>query len=167
MKNIRIFYVKNCHFLVVKFSVYLNRRVFVMDFQFGWKGTLSGKTVLQNCFRFPSEKGSTQKLFPFRVDPFPEGFGVRKSKREVTNLITIVKWRGKIPSVSCPLRVVCFFLFFFLFVFFFFLLLHVFNSNNAEFEPSAASDLGLHYLPKSLWDKSLPWAKKCTTGWNL
>ena len=24
------FYPKNCHFLVVKFSVYLNRRVFVM-----------------------------------------------------------------------------------------------------------------------------------------
>ena len=30
MKNIRIFYLENCHFLVVKFSVYLNRRVFVM-----------------------------------------------------------------------------------------------------------------------------------------
>ena len=30
MKNIRIFYLKNCHVLVVKFSVYLNRRVFVM-----------------------------------------------------------------------------------------------------------------------------------------
>ena len=30
MKNIRIFYLKMCHFLVVKFSVYLNRRVFVM-----------------------------------------------------------------------------------------------------------------------------------------
>ena len=30
MKNIRIFYPKNCHILVVKFSVYLNRRVFVM-----------------------------------------------------------------------------------------------------------------------------------------
>ena len=30
MKNIRIFYLKNCHFLVIKFSVYLNRRVFVM-----------------------------------------------------------------------------------------------------------------------------------------
>ena len=30
MKNIRIFYLKNCHYLVVKFSVYLNRRVFVM-----------------------------------------------------------------------------------------------------------------------------------------
>ena len=31
MKNIRIFYQKNCQFLVVKFSVYLNRRVFVME----------------------------------------------------------------------------------------------------------------------------------------
>ena len=31
MKNIRIFCLKNCHFLVVKFSVYLNRRVFVMS----------------------------------------------------------------------------------------------------------------------------------------
>ena len=30
MKNIRIFYLKICHFLVVKFSVYLNKRVFVM-----------------------------------------------------------------------------------------------------------------------------------------
>ena len=30
MKNIRIFYVKNYHFLVVKFSVHLNRRAFVM-----------------------------------------------------------------------------------------------------------------------------------------
>ena len=31
MKKIRIFYLKNCQFLVVKFSVYLNRCVFVMD----------------------------------------------------------------------------------------------------------------------------------------
>ena len=30
MKNIRIFYLKNCHFWVVKCSIYLNRRVFVM-----------------------------------------------------------------------------------------------------------------------------------------
>ena len=30
MRNIRIFYLKNCHFLVIKFSVYFNRRVFVM-----------------------------------------------------------------------------------------------------------------------------------------
>ena len=30
MKNIRIFYLKHYHFLVVKFSVHLNRRVFVM-----------------------------------------------------------------------------------------------------------------------------------------
>ena len=31
MKNIRIFLSENFHFLVVKFSVYLNRHVFVMD----------------------------------------------------------------------------------------------------------------------------------------
>ena len=30
MKNIRIFLSENFHFLVVKFSVYLNRHVFVM-----------------------------------------------------------------------------------------------------------------------------------------
>ena len=30
MKNIRIFISENFHFLVVQFSVYLNRRVFVM-----------------------------------------------------------------------------------------------------------------------------------------
>ena len=30
MKNIRIFLSENVHFLVVKFSVYLNRHVFVM-----------------------------------------------------------------------------------------------------------------------------------------
>ena len=30
MNNIRIFYLKICHFLVVEFSTYLNRRVFVM-----------------------------------------------------------------------------------------------------------------------------------------
>ena len=35
MKNIRIFYLKNCHFLMVKFSVYLNRRVFVMNVSSG------------------------------------------------------------------------------------------------------------------------------------
>ena len=33
MKIIRIFYLKDCHFLVVKFSVYLNRRVFIMGSQ--------------------------------------------------------------------------------------------------------------------------------------
>ena len=32
MKHIRIFHLKNCHFLVVKFSICLNRRVFVMEF---------------------------------------------------------------------------------------------------------------------------------------
>ena len=32
MKNVRFFfYLKNCHFLEVKVSIYLNRRVFVMN----------------------------------------------------------------------------------------------------------------------------------------
>ena len=31
MKNIRIFYLKNFSFLMVKFSIYLNRRIFVME----------------------------------------------------------------------------------------------------------------------------------------
>ena len=33
MKNIRVFLSENLHFLVAKFLVYLNRRVFVMDTQ--------------------------------------------------------------------------------------------------------------------------------------
>ena len=33
MKNIRIFYLKIFHFVVVKFSIYLNRNVFVMNAQ--------------------------------------------------------------------------------------------------------------------------------------
>ena len=32
MKNIRVFLSENFHFLVVKFSSYLNRHVFVMNF---------------------------------------------------------------------------------------------------------------------------------------
>ena len=31
MKNIRIFLFENFHFLVLKFSVYMNRHVFVME----------------------------------------------------------------------------------------------------------------------------------------
>ena len=38
MKNIRIFYLKLFQFWVVKFSVYLNRRVFVMSLFSGASG---------------------------------------------------------------------------------------------------------------------------------
>ena len=34
MKNIRIFLSENFHILVANFSIYLNRRVLVMDFHF-------------------------------------------------------------------------------------------------------------------------------------
>ena len=40
MKNIRVFYLKNFQFLEVKFSKYLNRRVFVM-FRIGVTGSSS------------------------------------------------------------------------------------------------------------------------------
>ena len=67
MKNIRIFCLKIFLFLVVRFSIHLNRRVFVMVHA-----------------RAPSEKAFTlsirnefalkvSKLFSFRVDSFPEG----------------------------------------------------------------------------------------------
>ena len=44
MKNIRIFLSENFHFLVIKFSVYLNRRVFVI-------------TVLQRLMRLSDVQG--------------------------------------------------------------------------------------------------------------
>ena len=43
MKNIRIFVSENFEFLAVKFSIYLNRRVFVMVKQFSLKS--SGFTI--------------------------------------------------------------------------------------------------------------------------
>ena len=48
MKNIRIFYLKICQFLVVKFSIYLNRRVFVMNNMFSWeKGIVDNPSYLE------------------------------------------------------------------------------------------------------------------------
>ena len=42
MKNIRIFYLKFFQFLVVKISIYLNRRVFV-------KGTWNARTQIDSA----------------------------------------------------------------------------------------------------------------------
>ena len=44
MKNIRVFYLKTFQFLEVKFSVYLNRRVFVMG------------SFFYHCFRCAKSK---------------------------------------------------------------------------------------------------------------
>ena len=52
MKNIRIFYLKFFPFLVVKFSIYLNRRVFVMVLHFN---KVQGKEI----FSSPSPKQMT------------------------------------------------------------------------------------------------------------
>ena len=57
MKNINIFLSENFHFLVVKFSVYLNRHVFVM-------GRLKREDdhVIQHCARFPAESAVDRHL---------------------------------------------------------------------------------------------------------
>ena len=48
MKNIRFLLSENFHFLVVKFSVYLNRHVFVMDSD---SSEVSAKSHLNICSR--------------------------------------------------------------------------------------------------------------------
>ena len=45
MKNIRVFYLKFFSFLVVKFSIYLNRRVFVMKSTEMTKGSMETNRV--------------------------------------------------------------------------------------------------------------------------
>ena len=49
MKNIRVFYLKKFSFLEVKFSIYLNRRVFVMF------------NILMKTFLSISEHGTSSK----------------------------------------------------------------------------------------------------------
>ena len=60
MKNIRIFYLKNCHFLVVQFSVYLNRHVFVMRNR--KKCNDQESIQLPNTFRSKTPKGKRDAL---------------------------------------------------------------------------------------------------------
>ena len=57
MKNIRMFYPNNCQFLVVKFSVYLNRRVLVMIFVKSQKPRI---LILQ--FDLPCNKVAEKKV---------------------------------------------------------------------------------------------------------
>ena len=86
MKTIRTFYLKICQFLVVKFSVYLNRRVFVMYTNFSMFRELNSLgrvyTILFKGGNFcdflddffanqiPSETGSILKDYLLRVNPF-------------------------------------------------------------------------------------------------
>ena len=77
MKNIGVFYLKILGFLEVKFSIYLNRRVFVMITEMG---TLSREisfifsSLLQRGM--PERKEFSpfgSKFFPFTIDPFQTG----------------------------------------------------------------------------------------------
>ena len=57
MKNITFFYLKNCHFLVVKFSIYLNRRVFVMYLAF------NNTALRSNLTAFPGTNTNVSMVF--------------------------------------------------------------------------------------------------------
>ena len=58
MKNIWIFYLKICQFLVVEFSIYLNRRVFVM-----WGETISLPCILPQQQKLSRKKTITWSKF--------------------------------------------------------------------------------------------------------
>ena len=74
MKNIRIFLSENFHFLVVKCSIYFDRRVFVIFpkgnnfcvflFAFFYTGPFRKVEFLRN------EKKNLLQIFLFRVQPF-------------------------------------------------------------------------------------------------
>ena len=74
MKSIRVFLSENFQFLVVKFSIYLNRRVFVITVMpFEVTDTLSGKLgglveeTFQDYFAFPSLLKTSCFAFPKRA----------------------------------------------------------------------------------------------------
>ena len=60
MKNIRIFLSENFHFLVVKFSVYLNRRVFLMVTGIS---DIFGNISLWVFSRLPQHGGSNEYMY--------------------------------------------------------------------------------------------------------
>ena len=62
--------------------------------------TLKGKFHFFFSFSVDPFKGS--KLFPLRVDPFPEGFGVQESKQAVKSFTSPWRKLRQIYRVSCP-----------------------------------------------------------------
>ena len=75
MKNFRIFHLKIFNFLVKKFSVYLNRRVFVMVslvYSFP-KGKLINVSGGNSVKLFLSKRSSSSKVFFYKEDTFSEG----------------------------------------------------------------------------------------------
>ena len=70
MKNIRVFYVKIVLFLVVEFSIYLNRRVFVMSMMNNRRvRAIRNLPVTAICKRYAHGFSVTIKSFLHMVDP--------------------------------------------------------------------------------------------------
>ena len=66
MKNIKMFYPKNCQFLVVKFSVYLNRRVFVMQSSekcCSLAHFITNTPILKHTKNFTTKNGKFSEIF--------------------------------------------------------------------------------------------------------
>ena len=65
MKNIRFFLSENFHFLVAKFSEYLNRHIFVMTLGKYFAISADGDNVVTSCLLYciksSFQKGSTLK----------------------------------------------------------------------------------------------------------
>ena len=90
MINIRVFYLKNFVFLEVKFSLYLNRRVFVMGRVLREIDTLSRGIARSKISFFPSEEESTlreKNLLP------------KESKHEFDKVIFLVKNKKNLQNV--------------------------------------------------------------------
>ena len=95
MKNISFFLSENVQFLEVKFSIYLNRRVFVMGKEYIYKGGTCIKIVLDAYGKVSTLKGKTLSswdkslLFHFRVDFFYVGVQCTGNKQGITKVFSL------------------------------------------------------------------------------
>ena len=75
MKNIRFFYLKIFHFLVVKFSIYLNRHIFVMKLLLASLVSTNLKFEIQRI-----QNPADSKITKTRLFKYTEHFTTKKVK---------------------------------------------------------------------------------------
>ena len=94
MKNLRVLLSDDFQFLEVKFSIYLNRRVFEM---------------FSSVYMYPKWNKCSRwekKSFLKSRHPFRKGSGVHRSQKDVTK-VPVLQNDGKIPNVPSPLNLKC------------------------------------------------------------
>ena len=67
MKNITVFLSENFQFLEVKFSIYLNRRVFIMNFR---NSGMKGLKICRRARQFGAHHGMVRENFRSRIKQF-------------------------------------------------------------------------------------------------